>query len=179
LTETNVKGDGDKIRVCAIGVLPNVPYVYWDYDFEDNERNEPQAGMIILKGMAAVQEPKHYHYCIRRTKHGLHLVMQVDTWDNAQAALYELKKITNKISIMNCRKQRMRISPKWDMVTGEVRSPAPRVVDGCIHSNTWYQDITDRKISRLEFYTTFEHTISTREWKPQDLILPSTGERIA
>ena len=58
--------DSDKIPVCAIGVLPNVPYVYWDYDFDHETEYD---ALAILKDIAngiTQREndcvPTHYHY---------------------------------------------------------------------------------------------------------------------
>lgn len=168
------------VPCCAIGIIPLTPYVYWDYDLDETELTDRGKTFAALrlrdfaKGLCAL---RHNHWCIRATKNGLHLVQQVPDWDTAQAALTNLYALTHKVSIMNCRKQRIRISPKWDLHTGAVLSPAPFVVDGCEHKETWYVDITDRTKGKLEFYLTKDKTKEVRQWKPEDLILKG-GEKI-
>lgn len=168
----------ERRRCCAIGLVPNTPIVYWDYDL-NNESESDAISWLKNYATAYREDSDHTHYAIRKTKHGLHLVMQVRTWDAADFTLRELKNLTDKVSIMSCRKQRIRISPKWELKTGFVLSPAPYVIDGCPHTETWYADITDKSKGRLEYYETYEHTVDTKQWTPQMLYLESRKERIA
>lgn len=163
----------DNPDVYAIGVVPLCPFVLWDYDL--NEFDVPEIGLQILKDFALARGGTefasvvlHHHFAIRVTKHGYHLVMACQSWDEAQAYLYELYKITNKRSIMSCRKQRLRISPKWHYRTGAIVSPAPMTIEGCEHRDTWLADITDRGRTRLEMYKTkdvgLDSGLTEKQW---------------
>lgn len=157
----------ERPRMMAIGVVPTTPFVLWDYDLAENEkRNEVKERLEwYATGWRSTMANIGVHWCIRETKHGFHLIMQVPSWDDADYTLKELYRITHKQSIMSCRKQRLRVSPKWDMQGREV-SPVPKVVSGCEHRTEWWNDI---KKGRFEFYYTYDNGIDTgmteEDWK--------------
>ena len=132
-------------RCIAIGIVPQIPSVFWDYDLTPEE----EVGKAI-ETLETYAKSKKVRYAIYQTKHGLHLILETVTWDNAQNWLYELKKLTNKQSIMSCRKQRIRISPKWLKINGQIVSPEPkRILD-----NT----IAELRVGRKETYETYDKT---------------------
>ena len=141
----------------------------WDYDLD----GELEVHAIAkLKDCIAKCEPLHWQ--IRHTKHGFHLLMRYETWDEVQEDLYRLKELTGKVSIMSCRKQRLRISPKWDLDKGLETSPVPVVMESCGHDSEF--DIEhNRNLARLEFYKTYDHAVSTRQWTADELVLKSRG----
>ena len=60
------------------------------------------------------------------------MVQQMKHYDAVQSALWELKAIFPRSNyILNCRKLRLRISPKWVRTTGKVISPEPLLFEHC------------------------------------------------
>lgn len=146
-------------RCMAIGVVPKQPFVLWDYDLDEVEILHRLGVVEALEHLAEHLIPgtQHRHWCIRETKNGYHLVVQTDTWDESQNALYYLHDLTHKQSIMSCRRQRIRVSPKWSL-TGVELSFTPRVIRGCLHKSEYWNEI---KGGHLEFYWTYERGIDT------------------
>ena len=170
----------DKIDACTVAAVPIVPFVLWDYDLAPDE-DTPTAAWTLRRFATVLEQDwenePHRHWKTRLTKNGLHLVIRCETWDEAQAKLYDLLHTTHKNSIMSCRKQRLRISAKWDLATGAIVNQAPVDLDGCGHWDK-VDIVNDRKLTRLEFYKTFERTKDTRQWKDGELYLASRGEQI-
>lgn len=130
-------------------VIPTNSYL------EIMKRINPLYNRILLyKSYKAIQffntKLSHMHWAIYKTKHGWQYVHQFPTWDKVQYGLRELKMLFPRSNyIMNARKLRLRLSPKWNKVTGEIQSPEPLLYNSC-------DDYEESRIGTTENYYTYD-----------------------
>lgn len=101
------------LRCIAIGIVPEYPRVFWDMDCKDKKDGLESLHDYLKQYSHAFFLNQDPHYAIYETSNGYHLIIGCRDWDEAQTRLYDLKKMTHGQSIMSCRKQRIRVSPKW------------------------------------------------------------------
>jgi len=100
----------------AYGAVPIKPVYFYDFD-----------GLGDYSMILDFAKRHFANFDIYRTKKGFHLVAAVKSWDDLQGQLTITKKEFPETSyILNCRKLRLRISPKWGPKGDEV-SPAPEL----------------------------------------------------
>lgn len=113
------EADKPKHEIAAIGVIPIKPLLLFDLDHE--------AGTIDALSVWAAQI-LHEHD-IYETQGGYHVVALLPSWDEVQRILdAALREFPKSDSIPSCRRQRLRISPKWDYGNGEI-SPEPKLLE--------------------------------------------------
>jgi len=140
-----------KQKCMSIGIVPLEPRIFWDYDLGNNE--EPYDAIKTITTYIVrlgVRKNRVVPYAVYTTKYGFHLILKLETWDEVQAELYILKELTNKQSIMSCRRQRIRIGEKIIKITGEKISPKPILLS----SNT----TEELRVGRKEIYDTFDRS---------------------
>lgn len=125
--------------LSTVGIhIDRKPVFFFDFD------GEYSIGDIQLWAFKHSKE-----FDIYKTKHGYHLVFDVDSFDTLQNLLDETKIVFPKVDyIRNCRKLRIRISPKWDNVTGKEISSAPTLL------LCTCKEHHDKRVGRLEIYAT-------------------------
>lgn len=171
-------------RCLAFGVRPDSPKVMWDKDI-GTELTGSDAYMKALESIAqyikrtcvglpwGVKDTKYGSYVetdlterpwsVYETKHGFHLVIKCKTWDEAQYRIFDIQREIGGQSIMSCRMQRLRVSPKIAEVGGQEISPAPILLE----SNVTY-DIRARVDGRPpEVYKTYDIGLDSLMTKEQ------------
>ena len=133
-----------KYDVVALGIVPRTPFFMWDCD---------HTGDLGLKHMKQISiRMKHrvslLDYEIKKTRHGYHYLQRQNSWDDVQDSLYKARNICDNQYIMNCRKLRLRFSPKWREDTGQILNPAPIHMAGI--------EFTCEDIGRIEIYKSIE-----------------------
>ena len=146
-------------RCIAIGIVPEYPRVFWDMDCKDKKDGLESLHDYLKQYRHAFFFNQDPHYAIYETSNGYHLIIGCRDWDEAQIRLYDLKRMTHGQSIMSCRRQRIRISPKWMVYsdTEDIRiansapkvevSPEPKLIE----TNTDFELRSGRK----EIYFTY------------------------
>lgn len=119
----------NRVRCLAVGVVPDSPSVYWDADTTDKPMMLEKIRAICRGQLRDLSKSTGRPYAIFESKHGYHFVVKCKSWDEAQDFLYYLKQRLGTNSIMSCRKQRLRISPKIDEVGGKDISPRPVLIE--------------------------------------------------
>jgi hypothetical protein len=106
----------------TLAIRPTKPTFFFDLDIAD--------GYNIVQLRMFANTHLKLGYDIYKTKHGYHLVGKMPNWDECQRVLDLTKQIfPNVIYIRSCRRCYLRISEKFDNVTGEVVSPKPELYD--------------------------------------------------
>jgi hypothetical protein len=126
-------------RSTAFGIVPLMPVFFLDYDKDD------------VRPLVAFAEREFpgASYDIYMTRDGFHLVAAVRSWDESQVGLDAARKTFPDITyIWNCRKVRLRISPKWGR-SGRVISRVPKLfMCRCLDGHL------EKRIGRVEGYYT-------------------------
>lgn len=139
-------------RCLAIGIKVEDPRIFWDRDIKEGEDRE----RVILDirtylDKSGISEKRLWS--IYSSKHGFHIIVKCESWDETQEYLYEFKKNIGGQSIMSCRQQRIRISPKFLELGAKDISEAPVLL--C--SNTK----EELRIGRKEIYSTYDIGLET------------------
>ena len=143
------KGD----RVMAFGIIPDVPLVFWDLDCDDPKEGLKKIDKIVKeRGLRNELSEGGRPYAIYKTKHGYHFIIRCKSWDEVQDWLYILKEQTGGQSIMNCRKQRIRVTMKFLERNGMELSPAPKLIE-----TNW---VSDLRTGKKEIYTTYDYGLN-------------------
>ena len=129
----------NKIKVAAIGVVAKSPVFFFDVDYPYSLMN-----VLAFKSIFKLKGCDVY-----ATKHGYHVVSEVESWDECQKLLDSTKFVFPHADyIRNCRKLRLRLSPKWGENQVEV-SPAP-VLAIC----ECYGTHQEKRVGTIEGYNT-------------------------
>ena len=110
--------------------------------------------LMLYKTYKAIQffntKLSHMHWAIYKTKHGWQYVHSFPTWDRVQFGLRELKFIFPRSNyIMNAKYLRLRMSPKYDKNTLEIKSPEPKLYVSC-------DDYEEVRLGKIEMYYTYD-----------------------
>ena len=175
------------IPVICIGIVSRDPVIMWDYDYAEKETFDSAMKTLhdYILGKTDTQKVKicHFsdenspdeighsdgfarHWGIFETRHGLQMIVKCPNWDEAQTRLLELKLLTGKQSILSCRKQRIRISPKYENISkdkatfgiGGIVSPEPKLIMACL----CWTDVRKQNV-RYEIYKSYENIPSTKQ----------------
>lgn len=125
---------------AAVGVVPIFPVYFYDFD-------GTSFVTVMEWGMMEFED-----FDIYKTKNGFHLVGDCSSWDEVQVKLNDTKAFFPDLRyINNCRKLRLRISPKWDK-KGVPVSPEP-LLEYCHCLKNKHHDKRLENCKRVGYYT--------------------------